>query len=164
MQKPLRRSFTFWSGLFVLVFLVWVWVDSFATWSFASIPRNGHYGPLRNSLCSGVIEMSWDDVPGQSGPRPQEFKGGRMPAWARMDPRAKHHWWPERHVVNEAQMRVGTGTVPLYEHHLYYPYWMVIGVYLGLWAVLLVLREVWLRRRVASACTLPASRDGGLAS
>jgi hypothetical protein len=148
MRKLLRRSFTFWSGLSVLVFLVWVWVDSFTVWSFASIPRNGHYGPLRNSLCSGVLEVSWDDVPGQSGPRPQKLKGGRMPAWEKMDPWAKHHWWPERHVVNEARMRVGTGTVPLYEHHLYYPYWMVIGVYLGLWAVLLFLREAWLRRRM----------------
>lgn len=148
MRKPLRRSFTLWGGLFVLVFLIWVWADSFTTWSFGSIPRKGQYGPLRNSLRSGVIEMSWDDVPGQSYPKPQRFAAGRMPAWEKMDPWSKHHWWPERHVVHAVQTGSPAGAVPLYEHHLYYPYWMAVAVYLGLWTVLLILREAWLRRRV----------------
>jgi hypothetical protein len=146
-KKPLYRSATFWCGLSVLVFLIWVWVDSFATWSFGSIPRKGQYGPLRNSLRSGVIEMSWDDVPGQSYPSRQKFAGGRMPAWGKMDPWSKHHWWPERHVVNAVQTRSPTGAVPLYEHHRYYPYWMVVGVYLLIWIAGMVGCRAWMRKR-----------------
>jgi len=147
MRKPLRRSFTFWFGWLVLSFLIWVWVDSFTTWTSWAIPRKHDYGPVRNSLRAGVIEMSWDEVPGHRYPLVQKLAGGRYPAWNPVDPWAKTHWWPERHWVHEARVATPGGEVPLREHHLSYPFWMLIVIYLVLWGVLLLVRREWWRRR-----------------
>lgn len=82
-MKPLRRSVTFWCGLFVIAFLIWAWVDS--RWhrsevAYFKAPFNERYELATHR---GVLELNWaegDHPPGYAVPRPRfPFNARRLP-------------------------------------------------------------------------------------
>lgn len=56
-RKPLRRSVAFWSGLFVLSFLVWVWGDSFFHQTGMLV---GGASPKRFLIKPGMLTVEWE--------------------------------------------------------------------------------------------------------
>ena len=166
MKKPLRRSATFWCGLFVLIFLSWAAVDSLSHRSMLRLSRFLHEGRTLE-VHGGVIAFKWEEgslPPGGRSVRlrfslPQRW---RHPAWKGWFP-AFHGWQDSRRysfppgttqAAAMAIMRSSPG-VPVRTHHVQVPLWPVLLLYGMLWCLVLRWRsrrggggrEGWRRRR-----------------
>ena len=173
MRKAWHRSFSFWFGMLVLSFLMWVWVDSFFNYSFMRIPRTGSIPGSFTRFRSGVIAVQWREWTG----KPREFYGpfafNRRNFPARDSPWRAEHWgmsherrsaWvytgPHGLTDDEELRRMDAGeNAPYQEHTRRYPFWMVIAAYLVLWGLAMWFRHRWLQKRGSEPIKMEDGED-----
>jgi len=154
-MKPLRRSVTFWCGLFVLVFLLWVWVDSLSHVNGIFYRRPVHSERVQAQVQGGTIAVMWDE-----GPLPKGYRNPPPPfpfSFYRVKEPAAQEWWPDLYGWADVERFIfGGGTVttsdllkmvetgaglPMRRYHVVLPLWAVIAVYAAAWLGLLKCRR-----------------------
>ncbi|MCW1917015.1 hypothetical protein OJ996_25725 [Luteolibacter sp. GHJ8] len=156
-MKPLRRSVTFWCGLFVIAFLVWAWVDSQWHRSEVVYYQAPYNEPYQLGVHGGMLVLNWTEggyPPGYSVPR----RAFPFAAWRRPD-RLAMLWFPDFYGWWDGRRYFGWGGMtraeimkmredpakgfPLRTYHVQVPLWaLLLGFILGWGSVL-----IWRRRR-----------------
>lgn len=146
--RPLYRSLTLWSGIFIMAFIAWAWRDSMKATSFSmvspvtvfsecgsiSIEKGPNTGTSRwgRDIYSGVGAL-----PAVGFPPPSFTRGAAAPGPVPPQPGQLFHEWAREKVT----------IYPTDCWLLMIPHWMILlGVALG-WSSLLILR---LRRHRAA--------------
>lgn len=171
MSKPLKRSFTFWSGLLGLVSLCWILVDSFFIRTQMSIPMGAARNDAVVGLSAGGVKVEWrenvDPQPVRSRgfdfrrgplPKPSDFTGKTWPpvlyerqsGWLYTGPSL-----PAGLSTEEEMERVSKGPSALFHQHIWHhALWIYLAGYLALWGLALRVRGIWWRKRIASMAAL----------
>ena len=163
MKQQLRRSLIFWSGLFVMLCIVWCWHDSMRYFSSATGgPSNGIL--LGNGFAGIVIGY---DVDGgnPSGTERKEIHAGFEKIV--FGPFTAPVLLGKRSVpvdrLDELTDRFSGADQPVYSLHeilelssahghlIYLPHWIILSVFLVFWLALLVWRARRRRKRMTNA-------------
>jgi hypothetical protein len=156
-MKPLRRSVTFWCGLFVIAFLIWAWVDS--RWhrsevAYFKAPFNERYELATHR---GVLALGWSEggyPPGYAVPR----RSVPFAAWRRANP-SEMEWFPDFYGWEDSRRFFARAGVthadlmkmledpakglPVRTYHVQVPFWELLAGFVPGW----VLALLWRRRR-----------------
>jgi hypothetical protein len=129
------RSFVFWFGLPVFVFLVWVWFDSMHRSTVANLMIAGE--PLRLDNQGGTMGASWGS--------PYLRKSGNWALEFRTSPRnLPAPWFPLPSHISPHNLVNAVG------HNVKIPHWLLLLGYGGLWQ-LPWLARYYRRKRIARA-------------
>lgn len=154
-MKSLRQSAIFWTGVFGLIFLLWLWADSFQWRTQAAIRRGPSHDPAQVLVDMGVLEINWDQTPDWHKGRLllEPYEVDRIIKWRLPAVRTAEVWFPpfyRREFIGSASYRAGPGLTgrtfaPMYRCHVRIPIWMLVTVHVGFFWSLLAIR----RRRMA---------------
>jgi hypothetical protein len=149
--KPLHRSITFWSGIFVMLFIVWAW------WNSMKVVSRGNIARLSVSSYCGGMELADTGIRrgyyiqryGLALPEPPAafpapfFVRGQGPAFA---PWAWNALAKDASYVDQASWRARI--LPLGSVTIFIPYWLLLLVAAAAWIGLLFWRARRIRSRV----------------
>lgn len=156
--RPFYRSLTFWSGMLVMMFICWVWWDSFRNYSGAHLG-----GALSVGSRQGFVEVDRSDegtpwggkrvklagkMPAKLFPKPALLRGGGDI----LDDPAEYLRWEEQMRSAPDQVtraRIDMATFPGSHLKLLVPHWLLLLAVLLPWSGFLLWRSRRIRRAIA---------------
>ncbi|QJE99120.1 hypothetical protein [Luteolibacter luteus] len=156
--KPLHRSITFWSGILVMIFIAWVWVDSSR---FAS---DAYRHPYRIGTVRGIVYLHRESAvritpPAtmarhRLGPGAIEFHVFPPPLFARGKQRTIPDTPPEADIVEQVKREIATSPPDAWV--VVIPHWLLLLAAITVWLAGLVWRD---RRQVRAGRSAPEERS-----
>jgi hypothetical protein len=155
-MKSLRQSAIFWTGVFGLIFLLWLWGATFQWRTEATISRGTKKEPVKVLLNMGVLDIQWSEVPAwyPAGAPAEPFA---IDCWLMASTRriwASWVWYPDPYIRTSRSISISSGSSPggpvthrgmIHEQRVQIPLWMLVTLHVGFFWSLLAIR----RRRMA---------------
>ncbi|QJE99114.1 hypothetical protein [Luteolibacter luteus] len=162
--KPLPRSITFWSGIFVMLFITWAWWDSFQNYSVAYVRDRIEVQSTQGMMVFGEADQidpmggkrvkRTSKLPTKVFPEPVFLRGGGET----LEDEAQYRKWDEEMRAAPDQIvraRLDMKTFPRDQVRLMLPYWLFVLAVALPWCGLLMLRARRIRKAASRGLTEP---------